>query len=242
MAEGRTANGRNLLLDALTDGQAAVLMPSLELVSLGLRHMLYEPDALIEHVYFPVNGVHSMLALLENDLEIEVGTVGNEGMIGLPLFLGTEMTPGRAFSQVPGYAYRLSAAAFKDLIREPSRMTAVLHRYTQALMVQISQSTACNRVHSDDRRCARWLLQTHDRVGEDEFMLPLEFLAQMLGVQPTLASEIAARFEAGGIIRYSRDIVRVLDRGCLEEASCNCYWVIRKEYDRMYSELKNLSN
>ena len=238
MAEAHVPNGQNLLLNALNGDGAHTLMPSLELVSLGLRHMLYEPDAPIEYVYFPVDGVHSMLAQVDDDIEVEVGTVGNEGMIGLPLFLGTETTPGRAFSQVPGHAYRLSAEAFKELIREPSRLTAVLHRYTQALMVQISQSTGCNRVHSHDQRCARWLLQTHDRVGKSEFQLTQEFLGQMLGVRRATVSEVAARFQTDGVIEYSRGLIRILDRARLEAASCACYGVIRKEYDRMYEDFR----
>jgi CRP-like cAMP-binding protein len=238
MAEAHVPNGRNLLLNALNGGDTSRMMPSLELLSLGPRHMLYEPNVPIEFVYFPVDGVLSMLAQLEDDIEIEVGTVGNEGMIGLPVFLGSEITPGRAFSQVPGYAYRLPVADFKELIRRPSKFTAVLQRYTQALMVQISQGTACNRVHSNDHRCARWLLQTHDRVGKDEFQLTQEFLGQMLGVRRATVSEVAGRLQAGGIIEYSRGVIKVLDRARLEAMSCTCYGVIRKEYDRMYEDLR----
>ena len=239
MAEAHVPIGQNLLLNALNGNGLHTLMPSLELITLGLRHMLYEPNVPVEYVYFPVDGVMSMLAQLENDIEIEVGTVGNEGMIGLPLFLGTDTTPGRAFSQVPGHAYRLPAAAFKELIREPSRLTAILHRYTQALMVQISQGTGCNRVHSNDQRCARWLLQTHDRVGKDEFHLTQEFLGQMLGTRRATVSEVAGRLQADGIIEYSRGQIRILDRARLEAVSCTCYGVIRKEYDRMYQEIRS---
>ena len=235
MAEAHVLNGQNLLLTAL-NGQGDTLMSSLELVTLGLRHILYEPDVPIDYVYFPVDGVMSMLAQVEDGIEIEVGTVGNEGMIGLPLFLGSDTTPGRAFSQVPGHAYRLPAAAFKELIQEPSRFTTVLHRYTQALMTQISQGTGCNRVHSNDQRCARWLLQTHDRVGKNEFQLTQEFLGQMLGVRRATVSEVAGRLQADGIIEYSRGLIRIVDRTRLEAVSCTCYGVIRKEYDRMYKE------
>jgi CRP-like cAMP-binding protein len=238
MPEAHVPIGQNLLLNALNGRAGGPAARSLELVSLGLRHVLYEPDVPIEYVYFPIDGVMSMLTLLENDIEVEVGTVGNEGMIGLPVFLGSEITPGRALAQVPGQAYRLPAAVFKDLARKPSWFTAVLHRYTQALMIQISQGTGCNRIHSNHQRCARWLLQTHDRVGRDEFQLTQEFLAQMLGVRRATVSEVAVQFQADGIIEYSRGIIRIRDRARLEAASCICYGVIRKEYDRMYEELR----
>lgn len=236
MAEAHIPNGRNLLLNAMNGAGPFTSMPSLELVPTTARQMLYEPDKPIEHVYFPVDGVHSMLAEVEG-IEIEVGTVGNEGMTGLPVFLGTDSTPGRAFAQVPGQAYRLPAAEFKELIRKSPRVTAVLHRYTQALMVQISQGNACNRIHSNDQRCARWLLQTHDRVGRDEFQLKQEFLAQMLGVRRAAVSEVAGRLQDDGIIEYSRGVIKISDRARLEGLSCACYGVVRKEYDRMYQDL-----
>jgi|SRR5579871_4673104 len=237
MAYVHVSNGQNLLLSVLQQNGGPDLFPSMELLHLGIRHVLYEPDVPIEYVYFPVDSVLSMLANMEQGIEIEVGTVGNEGMVGLPLFLGSDTTPGRAFSHVPGYAYRLPAAAFKESIQRPSQLTKVLHRYTQALMVQISQGTGCNRVHPDSERCARWLLQTHDRVGMDEFSLTQEFLAQMIGVRRATVSETAAKLQANGLISYSRGIVRIIDRKRLEEASCACYGVVRKEYDRMYEQL-----
>ena len=214
-------------------------MASLELVTLEVREMLYEPNIPFEYAYFPVDGVLSMLAQLEDDVEIEVATVGNEGMIGLPLFLGSDATPGRAFSQVPGHAYRLPTAGFKQLMQRPSRLTAVLHRYTQALMVQISQGNGCNRAHSNDQRCARWLLQTHDRVGKDSFLLTQEFLAQMIGVRRAAVSAVASRLQQDGIIEYSRGVIQILDRPRLEAVSCICYRIIREEYDRMYQELRH---
>ena len=201
MAEAHVPNGQNLLLNAL-NGRSSTFISSSELVSLPVRELLYEPDVPIEYVYFPVDGVLSMLAQAETDIEIEVGTVGNEGMIGLPVFLGTDSIPGRAFAQVPGQAYKLPTADFKEMIRKNPKVTSVLHRYTQALMVQISQGTACNRIHSNDQRCARWLLQSHDRVGKDEFLLKQEFLAQMLGVRRATVGDVAGRLQKEGIIRY----------------------------------------
>lgn len=235
MAEGHVPNGNNLLLRELIDENSE--RPSLELVTLGTRQKLYEPDKPIDFVYFPVDGVVSMLAQLDEKQLVEVATVGNEGFIGLPLFLGACTTPGYAFSQVPGQAYRLPAADFTHLINRPSRLTLVLHRYTQALMTQISQGTACNRVHQNEQRCARWLLLTHDRVGKDEFSLTQEFLGQMLGVRRATVSEIASEFQAQGAIEYSRGIIRIMDRAKLQKASCRCYDIIRSEYERMYSDI-----
>lgn len=239
MAEGHVKNGENRLLEALQTSIPELELNSLEFVSLELKQELYSPNLPIQHVYFPTNGVVSMLAKLEEGLMVEVATVGNEGMIGLPLFLGTNATPGTAFSQVPGDAYRLSAEEFRRNIEQPSRFTQVLHRYTQALMTQISQGTACNRVHNNKQRCARWLLLTHDRVGKDEFYLTQEFLSQMLGVRRATVNEVAAQLNEAGAISYRRGIVRVEDRLRLESESCLCYSIIRNEYDRMYSDLES---
>ena len=238
VAEAHLPTGQNLLLNALNGNDGGRLLASLELVTLETRHMLYEPGVPVHSVYFPVDGVMSLLAQVEDDIEVEVGTVGNEGMVGLHVFLGSEATPGRAFAQVPGQAYQLSVAVFKELIRECPRFTSILHRYTQALMVQISQGTGCNRIHTDHQRCARWLLQTHDRVGRDEFQLAEQFLAQMLGTRRATVSEVTAEFQAQRIIEYSRGVIRILDRVRLEAASCTCYEVIRAEYDRMYEQLQ----
>lgn len=237
MAEGHTKLGRNRLLDAFQGMNQIHALEGLELVSLTLRQELYSPNRPIEHAYFPVNGVVSMLAEIEEGLMVEVATVGNEGMIGLPLFLGTDATPGTAFSQVPGDAFRISAERFNRLLREYPTFTQLLHRYTQAIMTQISQGTACNRVHSSQQRCARWLLLTHDRVGEDKFQLTQEFLSQMLGVRRATVNEIAGELHEKGAIDYRRGIIHVIDRKRLERASCKCYSIIRDEYDRMYSEV-----
>ena len=237
MAEGHVNSGKNRLLMAL-QSQAGKRIDDLEFVSLTLKQRLYTPRVPIEHVYFPVNGVMSMLAEVEKGQMVEVATVGNEGMIGLPLFLGADITPGIAFSQVPGDAYRMSAAHFKELIHEANGFTSVLHRYTQALMTQISQGTACNRAHNNKQRCARWLLLTRDRVGTDEFPLTQEFLSQMLGVRRATVSEVASELQANKAIEYSRGVIRVIDRKRLEAASCQCYSIIRDEYDRMYGHLE----
>lgn len=233
MAEGHVRNGTNRLLATLQKPMYQELAPNLEKISLTLRQRLYEPNQPIENVYFPLNGVVSMLAHMENGALIEVATVGNEGMIGLPLFLGADLTPGTSFSQIPGDALRMSAKHFRKAIASPGPFTKILHRYTQALMVQISQGNACNRAHSLEERCARWLLMCHDRVGADQFLLTQEFLSQMLGVRRASVNVAAATFQQAGFIEYRRGHMRILDREGLESASCKCYAIIRDEYDRM---------
>ena len=237
MAEGHVANGTNRLLSVLDKGAYQELAPKLERVSLILRQKLYEPNKPFDYAYFPVNGVVSMLAHVDDGALVEVATVGNEGMIGLPIFLGAELTPGTSFSQIPGDALRISAEHFRQAIAQDGPLTRLLHRYTQALMVQISQGTACNRAHSREERCGRWLLLCHDRVGENEFLLTQEFLSQMLGVRRASVNAVATTFQQAGFIEYTRGRMRILDREGLESVSCGCYAVIRQEYDRMLESL-----
>ena len=234
MAERYSRNGTNRLLTALDKQTQEQLAPHLELVSLTLRQKLFEPNQTIKDVYFPVNGVISLLAHMEEGVLIEVATIGNEGMVGLPVFLGADLTPGTSFSQVPGNAYRIPATEFRKIIAASPSLTKALHRYTQALMIQISQGTACNRIHSLEQRCARWLLLCHDRVGGDEFMLTQEFLSQMLGVRRASVNLVAGAFQQAGLIEYSRGLIRILNRRGLESAACSCYSIIRDEYDRMF--------
>jgi CRP-like cAMP-binding protein len=223
----------NRLLASLPPEFGREIAPDMEKVKLDLKQSVYEPLQPIEHVYFPTDGVISMLAEIEEETSIEVATVGREGMVGLPLFLGATVTPGRSFSQIPGAAYRMTAAAFQRAIASDGPLTRRLHRYTQALMIQISQGTACNRIHSIEQRCARWLLLTRDRVGADEFLLTQEFLGQMLGVRRATVSEVAGRMQEAGFITYSRGVIRICNREGLESVSCRCYAVIRDEYERM---------
>jgi CRP-like cAMP-binding protein len=223
----------NRLLASLPPDYAREIAPEIEKVALRLKQSVYETLQPIEHVYFPTDGVISMLAEMEEESLVEVATVGKEGMAGLPLFLGATVTPGRSFSQIPGAAYRMTAAAFRRAISSDGPLTRRLHRYTQALMVQISQGTACNRIHAIEQRCARWLLLTHDRVGADEFLLTQEFLGQMLGVRRATVGEVAARMQEAGHIAYTRGVIRICNRNGLESVSCRCYAVIRDEYERM---------
>jgi CRP-like cAMP-binding protein len=233
MAEEHRRDYRNRLLAALPRNFQEEIAPGLQRVALELRASIYQNRKPMEFVYFPLNGVLSMLADMEEENSVEVATVGNEGMIGLPLFLGARETPGYCFAQVPGEALRMPADYFMEVTKNGGPLTKILHRYTQAMMVQISQGTACNRVHSIDQRCARWLLMTQDRVEGDEFQLTQQFLSQMLGVRRATVNEISTRFQEMGLISYSRGHIRILDRNELQKKSCRCYQIIRQEYERM---------
>jgi CRP-like cAMP-binding protein len=233
MAEGTVHPGKNRLLESLDAATRKFLLPQLTLVELGIRQYVYEPNRPIQNVYFPIDGVISLLAPPELGSSIEVATIGNEGFAGLPIFLGANQSPGSCFSQVPGRALRMRAANFRSAVERNGDLTRVLHLYTSALMVQISQGTACNRAHSIQQRCARWLLLTHDRVGKDEFLLTQEFLAQMLGVRRASVGDIAMGLQKRKLIRYSRGRIHVMNRRGLEALSCICYSIIRKEYDRL---------
>jgi CRP-like cAMP-binding protein len=223
----------NRLLAALPSAYHERLAPKLEPVRLGFKQPLYEPHVPIEHVYFPTNGIVSLLTVLEDGGPIEVGTVGNEGMAGLPVFLGADAIPGRALCQIPGEALRLEARVLKDEVRRDGPLLSLLHRYTLALFTQVAQTAACNRTHSVEERCARWLLMTQDRVGTDRFPLTQEFMAQMLGVRRATVNVAAGMLQKAGFITYTRGRITVLDRPGLESASCECYAVIKGEFDRL---------
>lgn len=223
----------NRLLAALPKEEYERLVANMEAVFLELKHSVYEPNEPIEYVYFVKNGVVSLLNVMEDGKEVEVATVGNEGMVGLPVFLGAEKIPGRAFSQVPGDALRMKADVFKDKVTPGTRLHDLLQRYTQALFNQIAQGTACNTLHSVEERMCRWLLMTQDRVGKDEFPLTQEFLGQMLGVRRPTVSIAASILQKAGLIRYSRGGITILDREGLEDSSCECYAIIKAEFDRL---------
>lgn len=183
----------NLLLASLPREEFEKLQPYLEYVPLEFKRELYQPNEPIDFVYFPFNGVCSLLSTTADGDLVEVATVGNEGMVGLPVFLGARDIPGVSMVQVPGDGLRMRAEDFRTQVAPGSALYEVLHRYTQALFNLISQSALCNRVHSIEQRCCRWILLTHDRVGNDEIALTHEFLSQMLGVRRAGVSEVAAR-------------------------------------------------
>jgi CRP-like cAMP-binding protein len=212
------------------------LAPEFELVELDLKQMLYEEGQPIEHVYFPLNGVISLVSQMQDGRGIEVATIGNEGMAGLPVFLQATLTSAHmAFSQIPGQALRMPAGRFGEFVASAQNggLHTALNRYTQALMSMIARAVACNAVHSVQQRACRWLLFTHDRVGADEFVLTQEFLSQMLGVTRASVNEVAQSLQDAGAIDYTRGRITILHRGELESRACESYSVIRDEFDRL---------
>lgn len=222
----------NRILAALDAGTLAHIQPKLEHITLERRVLLFDYDVPIEFVYFPENCVGSIVGVLKDGSAVESATVGSEGMVGIMLFFGTDRMAAQAFCQVTGEAQRMKATDFRQLLPNPA-LHAILGKYTQAMLTQIGQSSACNRAHGDTQRCARWLLQTHDRVHRDEFELMQEFLAQMLGVARPRVSEAAAVLADTGSIQYRLDRLNIIDRGALERQSCECYHIIAREYARL---------
>jgi CRP-like cAMP-binding protein len=243
MASSEKHSTKNRLLAALPPSEYRRLLPKLESVSLSLKQRVYESLKTIKYVYFPLNGIISIVAFMKNGTGIEVATVGNEGMVGLPVFLGADKTPLVAFQQIPGESMRMESKVFTEEVKRNGPLTTILHLYTQAFVVQIAQGNACNRAHSIEQRCARWLLITHDRVGRrQQFFITQEFLGQMLGVRRAGVNEVASAFRKSKLIDYKRGMIHVLDRKGLEKRTCECYWVIKKETDRSFSKRsKNIS-
>ena len=201
---------------------------------LSLRELVYEPGVPVTHVHFPLTAVISLITVSDGR-GVEVATVGKEGMAGLPVFLGGLSMPARAIAQVPGGSIRLTARGLDEAVAGDDSLRNILGKYTQALLTQISQSAACNRLHDVEARCARWLLMTDDRVEGSEFIITHEFLAQMLGVRRASVSNAAGVLQKRGLIRYSRGRVIVTNRKGLEAVACACYDITRNEYDRLLS-------
>lgn len=234
-AEGRDRTG-NRLLDALPEDELDVVRASLEEVRVDMKEPVYEQGKPIEHVHFPVDTVMSLLSVMDDGSAVEAAVVGNEGMVGVPVFLGAASTSTHmALGQIPGRSLRIETGAFREAVESAGALHALLQRYTQALFSQVARNSACNRVHTADRRMARWLLQTHDRVGTDTFPLTQEFLSQMLAVTRGTVNAAARNLQRGGLIRYTRGKMTILDRKGLERASCECYRVVRDEFDRLLS-------
>jgi CRP-like cAMP-binding protein len=209
----------------------------MEAVSLNFQQIIYAPNQSIDYVYFPNSGIISLVNITEDGRTIEAAMVGNEGMAGIPVFLGADRMPGQAISQVVGNALRMKADVFKYEVTPDTSLYNLLLRYTQALLNQISQSVACNCLHSVERRCCRWLLMCHDRVRSDQFTLTQELLSQMLGVRRASVSEVAATLQKEGLIRYNRGKITIRDRLGLEATSCECYRVVKEEFERLLRRL-----
>lgn len=223
----------NRLLAALPQQEYERLLPKFEPVSLPIKQVLYEADEPIEYVYFSNSAVCSLLNLMLDGQTIEAATVGKEGMLGVPLLLGTDQTPLRVIVQVPGNGLRMKTEVFKTEVYWGCPLHTLLLRYMQTLMNQISQTAACNSFHSVEARCCRWLLMTHDRVGSDYFFLTHEFLSYMLGVRRAGVSEVAATLQRSGLIEYHRGHMTIRDRKGLEASACECYQSTRKEFERL---------
>ena len=223
----------NRLLSLLSPRDYARLRPHLHRIPLEYRQSLYRAHKPIEFVYFIETGVGSLVNTMANGQASEVGTIGNEGVVGLPLVLGDDRAPTSVYIQVPGAGLRMKATLFKkELARSASMRTVMLH-YAHAFFNQVAQSAACNQFHSIEQRCCRWLLMTHDRMQSDEFLLTQEFLAMMLGVQRTGVTAAAGALQRAGLIRYKRGNVTIIDRRGLIRRSCECYGVSKKEFDRL---------
>jgi CRP-like cAMP-binding protein len=218
---------RNRLLGALPDEELEAILPLLESVPLIDGMPIYEPNEPISDVYFPISGIVSMVSEMR-DGTVEVGTVGREGMTGLPLVLHATTMPSRAFVQVPGHAYRMRGTDLIAVLRRSPRIERLVYRYVLALFDQAAQHAACNRLHALEERCARWLLMTHDRMDGDVLPLKQQFLAEMLGVHRPAVTIAAGALQKAGVIRYTRGKVTVLDRDALEGAACECYGIITR--------------
>ena len=224
---------KNRLLAALPDAEWQRWRPQLELIALPLGQVLYESGTTLKHVYFPTTAIISLLYVMENGASAEISVVGNEGLVGISLFMGGESTPSRAVVQSAGHGFRLKAQLMKDEFDRAGPVLHLLLRYTQALITQMSQTAVCNRHHSLDQQLCRWLLLSLDRLEGTDLVMTQELIANMLGVRREGVTEAAHKLQEAGLIRYSRGHISVLDRMALERRVCECYGVVKKEYDRL---------
>ena len=223
----------NHLLAALPSEVQTRLFPHLELVPLPLGKVLYESGDALRHVYFPTDSIVSLLYVMENGASAEISVVGNEGLIGVSLFMGGESTPSRAIVQSAGSAYRLLGQRLKDEFNRHGELLLLMLRYTQSLITQMAQTAVCNRHHSIDQQLCRWLLLSLDRLPSNHLVMTQELIANMLGVRREGVTDAAGKLQKLGVIEYTRGQITVLDRPKLESLSCECYAVVKKETDRL---------
>jgi len=228
-----TPQSRNHLLAVIPASEFRELKAHLTTVDLRAKDRLAEPNRAIEAVYFPLDAVLSMAAIDRDEEAVEVGSVGCEGMTGLAVLLGAEQSTSRVVVQIGGQAERMDAAVLQREARRHEHFRRLLHLYVQAFMTQIAQSTACNRLHEAEQRLARWLLICRDRVGRDEMPITQETMAVMLGVRRATVTEAASALQREGLIRYRRGLLAIVDRPGLEAATCECYGIVREEFDRL---------
>jgi CRP-like cAMP-binding protein len=223
----------NHLLAKLTDEQFRPLLPMFEVIETKVGDVLLRQGQPIEYVYFPIYSTHSCMVYMENGSAVEVGTIGNESFTGIELLFDATLSAETLVCQIAGTNLRMSANDFQEVIGTARALTRILKCSGQAYLAQVSQSAACNRLHSTDMRFARWLLITHDRVQGDEFLITQEFLAAMLGVHRPNVSVVAGIFQQAGMIRYNRGHMKILDRAKLEESACECYAMVSSQFERL---------
>ena len=231
--ETTTDFGRNRLLAAMPDHLLRRWLPQLEHVDMPLGKVLYESGSTLSHVYFPTTAIVSLLYVMQNGASAEIAVVGNEGIVGISLFMGGESTPSRALVQSAGGGFRLEAQLMKDEFNRAGAVQHLLLRYTQALITQMAQTAACNRHHSVGQQLCRWLLLSLDRLQGRELIMTQELIANMLGVRREGVTESALELQNVGLIEYRRGRINVLDRQGLEKRTCECYAVVKREYDRL---------
>ena len=223
----------NDLLAALPETEWLSWQPQLEKVELKLGQVLYESGSTMYHVYFPTNAIVSLLYVMENGASAEIAVVGHEGVVGISIFMGGGSTPSRAVVQSAGWGFRLRSAAIKEAFERSSPVMHLLLRYTQAIITQMAQTAVCNRHHRLDQQLCRWLLLSLDRLTGDEVIMTQELIANMLGVRREGVTESALSLQKAGLISYARGHIRVLDRAGLKARTCECYDVVKKEYERL---------
>jgi CRP-like cAMP-binding protein len=224
---------QNLLLAVLPPDEWQRWHPQLEWVQMPLGQVLYESGRTLSHVYFPTSAIVSLLYVMENGASAEIAVVGKEGVVGISLFMGGESTPSRAVVQSAGEGFRLPSAIVKEEFNRSGPVMHLLLRYTQALITQMAQTAVCNRHHTLDQQLCRWLLLSLDRLQGDELMMTQELIANMLGVRREGVTEAALKLQRVGLIRYARGHITVIDRPGLEARTCECYGVVKREYDRL---------
>jgi CRP-like cAMP-binding protein len=224
---------QNHLLAEVTDEELSRLLPNLQLVSLPLGQIIYEPGEKLEYVFFPTTAIISLLYIMENGASAEIGVVGNDGLVGIAIFMGGDTTSNRAVVQSAGEALKIKPKSMKDEFTRGGRFHNLCLRYTQALITQISQTAVCNRLHSVDQQLCRWLLLSHDRLPSDRLIMTQDLIANMLGVRREGITHAARRLQNAGYISYVRGDMTILNRSGLEAGVCECYQVVKAEYDRL---------
>ncbi len=227
---------QNHILAALQPQENERIIANLELVPMPIGHVLYESGNELHNVYFPTTAIVSLLYVMVDGASAEIAVVGNEGIIGVALFMGGDSMPHRAVVQSAGYAYRLKGSLLKEEFNRSGKMQHLLLRYTQSLLTQMAQTAVCNRHHSLDQQLCRWLLMSLDRLPSDELMMTHELISNMLGVRREGVTEAAGKLQRAGLIKYSRGHITVIDRAGLEARVCECYAVVKKEYRRLLPE------